>query len=532
MKEKQIKAFVVDDEFNVRKLLPILIDWTQEGYLFVGEASNGNEALDLIKDIKVDVIFIDINMPYMDGIELSALVREQYPLIKIVIITAYPEFEYAQRCIQIGVSDFLLKPLNKKTVLLLARDLKMRIEQERAHWSEFTLLKEELKVHVPYLREKFLNDLLVGYANPDQIESRYDFFLGENSLNFFNVAVIDIIYASELEEEMRLIVGLRCKEFIVNLMKDRKEIIVFQANGGQVALLNLNSDIDFEMLCEQCAIAIKERMDVTVSIGIGCSCETLEKIKYSYREALDALRLNLLTGGGQVISFGDDIGVCSTERDFQQNDIDEVLFYVRTGTSEKALQMLKGVFTTNTESAARASHISHTVAIHYVTLLFATISDAGVDIPKNDWKNGKIFRSILNENRSSEIINILLNLTEEVCDLLRKSRIKKKKRIIDEVKEYIDSSFRESTITLSSVSKKFYFNASYLSRLFKQEIGISFTDYLLKLRIEAAAKVLDETDKKAYQVADEVGFSDPYYFSYCFKKVTGSSIQDYRKGLS
>ena len=108
------KVMIIDDEAAVRKLLKVTIDWEQLGMEVVGEAASGIEAINIIDDLRPDICFVDIRMPFMDGIAFSKLAIKRYPLTKIVILTAYDEFEYARECIGIGVTEYRLKPIVKK----------------------------------------------------------------------------------------------------------------------------------------------------------------------------------------------------------------------------------------------------------------------------------------------------------------------------------------------------------------------------------------------------------------------------------
>lgn len=185
MELELLRAIIVDDEINARKIVPIIIDWQAVGYRFVGEASNGSEALDLIETMKPDVVFTDISMPFMDGLELSRLIKERYPLVKIVIITAHPEFEYAKRSLDIGVQNFILKPLQAEEVRRVAVDLHGKIREETERWNEYQELNRQLKENAVQLKEKFLNDLLSGLWDPDQLDSRfYYFFLTQRAACF------------------------------------------------------------------------------------------------------------------------------------------------------------------------------------------------------------------------------------------------------------------------------------------------------------------------------------------------------------
>ncbi|MFC5469087.1 response regulator [Cohnella suwonensis] len=145
MAVQTIKAIVVDDEDNARNLVPIIVDWHSLGYEFVGEATSGSEALELIEAVRPDVVFTDINMPFMDGLELSRLIKIRHPLVKIVIITAHPEFEYAKKSLQIGVQSFILKPLEAEEVERVALEIKQNLHEEATRWNEYQQLQEQLK---------------------------------------------------------------------------------------------------------------------------------------------------------------------------------------------------------------------------------------------------------------------------------------------------------------------------------------------------------------------------------------------------
>lgn len=126
-----LKVMIVDDEEIAREFLRICIDWNQVGMNIICEASGGSEAIDMIEKYNPDIIFTDIHMQFMDGLELSKIVSDMYPHIRIVILTAYKEFDYARKGIEIGVSDFLLKPINKVEVLKIALSIKEEIEEEK-----------------------------------------------------------------------------------------------------------------------------------------------------------------------------------------------------------------------------------------------------------------------------------------------------------------------------------------------------------------------------------------------------------------
>jgi two-component system response regulator YesN len=529
MEKRVIRAIVVDDELNARRLLPVLIDWTSMGYEFAGEASNGNEALDLIDTIRPDVVFTDINMPYMDGLELSRLVREKDPLTKIVIMTAYPEFDYAKKSIQIGVSDFLLKPLQREVVAKLAVDLKARIDQENAHWNEYRQMQTQLMDHAEYLKEKFLNDLLGGAAKAEQFNQRYRYFFAEPYCAFCTVAVLEVQSEPDAGEEERLLLGMGCKRFVETLLHHRNEIVIFHDNGGRIVLLNRSPETDLALIGEQCIRAIRDKLDIKASVGVGTEYADLSQVKDGYREALEALRYGKLTGGGQVISFGEDIRLTNGSWNLKLLEMEEIVFFIKTGVDDQAIQAIDHLFLALSTSRGATIEKAHAISIHFISLMTNALSELGLSQLRTEWINGSIFNRVFTSSTIGELKMVLSDLTKEASEHVQKNRLKKKNSIIEEVKEHISQEFHNPDISLASVSSKYHLNSSYLSRIFKQETGQNFTDYLLKLRMEAAVNLLNETDWKAYQIAEKVGIKDPYYFSNCFKKVTGVSVQEYRK---
>lgn len=530
MEQRKIKAVVVDDEFNARKLLTVVIDWSEIGYEFVGEASDGNEALDLIDSLQPDVVITDINMPYMNGLELSRIVKERHPLTKIVIMTAYQEFEYAKKSVQLGVCDFLLKPLQVDVVTKLATELKARIYQENAHWNEYHQMQTQLKEQSEFVKERFLNDLIGGFADSLQLEQRYRYFFDEPIDFFCSVGVLDVLPESDSEEEDRLLLGIRCKRFVETLLQQRNEILIFQDNGGRIVLLNRNTETDIATIIDYILQVIGDKLGVKASVGVGSGYTELSKIKNGYREALEALRYGKLTGGGQVISFGEDIHLINESWNLPLSEIEEIVFFIKAGLEERAIEAIDHLFLTLSSSRGATIEQAHAISIHFITLMANTLSELGLTQLRTEWISGSIFNRIFNSCTINELNSLLSLFAKEASTHVQKNRTKKKNKIIDEVKEHIAQEFQDPDLSLASVSSKHHLNPSYLSRVFKQETGQSFTDYLLKLRMDAAAKLMNETDLKAYLIAEKVGILNPHYFSHCFKKAIGISVQEFRKG--
>ncbi|WFR63553.1 response regulator [Paenibacillus amylolyticus] len=171
-----LKVLIVDDEYLIRNLLRMRIDWEQQGMTIIGEASDAEEALDQVDLLRPDIVFTDIYMPKMDGIELSGILMERYPNLKIVVVTGHDEFEYARQSVKLGISDFILKPIRASELLQVTAKLRAVIEQEIGREYELMKLREEMKQSLPYLRERFVNQWLSDVIPEDELQEKARFF--------------------------------------------------------------------------------------------------------------------------------------------------------------------------------------------------------------------------------------------------------------------------------------------------------------------------------------------------------------------
>ena len=164
-----LRVFLVEDESIIRETLRDTVPWGQYGYVFAGEAGDGEMALPLIRQIKPDVLITDIRMPFMDGLALSELVSREFPEMKIVIISGYDDFEYAQQAIYIGVERYLLKPITKKALLDVLEEIKEKIEGERANCGYLAQFHREAQEYEQYTRRAFFERIVAGQLTVQQI---------------------------------------------------------------------------------------------------------------------------------------------------------------------------------------------------------------------------------------------------------------------------------------------------------------------------------------------------------------------------
>jgi two-component system response regulator YesN len=528
-----LKVLIVDDEYLVRNLLKHCIDWNEIGYEVIGEASNAHEALDMVDSFKPDVIFTDIYMPFMDGLEFGKAVFERYPNIKIVVLTGYEEFEYAKKSVKIGIADFLLKPINDDEIRKTAINLKYKIESEKNYHQEYERIKKQLEDALPYLKEKFLNQILSGSIEQGEIEAQAEYFSINLNYEHNIVAVIEVTSTNSensiINEEERLLLNFKAYNLVAKFFREDPYVTVFRDNSQNIVILNCDKKLDFSECLESIRSMIINTLKCNVSIGEGKAYSSVDKIRNSYNEALYALKYKIIAGKNQVISY-DEINFSDSNKTRLHNDnFDTLAFYLKAGLYSKAKEYIEKAFSDYNSEGMLRIETYRALASHIISVVLNVITE--IDISISDIFSGakQPFEQIFKIDTLPEIRSYLINITEKTVKTIRDTQAKKVNHVIEQIREYINQNQSDPDITLSNTAKKFYMNMSYLSRIFKKETGYTFVEYLTRVRMEKAMKLLKETDLKAYQVAEKVGIVNPHYFGLCFKKWTGVSINDFRK---
>ncbi len=533
MNKELLSVMILDDEYLVRELLKRSIDWEELGLAIVGEASGTMEALDLVEEVHPDIIFADICIPVMDGMEFSKRVLARYPQTKIIILTGHDEFEYAKESVKIGITDFLLKPVNAEEIGKVLTGVCRKVKEEKIFESEYRRLRGQIEDSFSYLKEKFYNDLLFGSLSEGEIEKKLIYYDINFKFQNFQVAVIEPSYTSlsgKKNEEELLMLRMHCLEIIRKYFNDREHLRAFFGLRGNIVLLKNNPDLKISEYCEVIKNNLMNRLSCSVCIGIGKEVNSLVGVSRSYEEARIALEYKIVEGKNNVILFSDmnlserKDGIVLTEH------LVDLGFFLRAGVCEKSSAIIKLIMN---------NHLGSSVDIESVRVSAANIISVILNIIMEvKIKSQDVFRLgrqpydyVYRIETIPEMISYLNNLVDLLVSSINTIQSKCTSKMVNEVIEYLRENYHNSELTQNVVSGEFNMNSSYLSRKFKQETGQTFIDYLSRIRIEKAIDFFKTTDKKNYEIAEEVGIADPHYFSIFFKKHMNMSISDYRKEI-
>ncbi len=531
MNNKLIKIMIVDDEYHVRNHIKKCIDWNKIGMEIVAEASSAPEAMDIVREIHPNIIITDIYMPYIDGIEFARRVMEQYPDIKVTVLTGYDEFEYAKRSIKVGISDFILKPVNEEEIMKAVLKVKEKIFHEEEQKKDYLRIKKQLEDNKPCLIEKFFHDLINGKVDKVHLEEKLNYYGIEINEKHFQIAVIEADYPERealVNEEEQLILNMQVTDAIKYYFKDDGKVYVFSDSNKRIVVLCNNKSVDLTECCENINCMIINGFKCHMNAGIGNSYNTVEKVRFSYVEAIEALEFKVFIGRNQVIVFRD-IDISTKEKiEVEKEQIEKLCFYIKAGFKEKSGELIDDIFSYNINAGKEGIESIRIIASCIMSTIFHMIMNIGLQTDEIFKKVTQPYEMIYFIKTLPEMKKFILDISNTVIDEVNRIKSSMNNDIINNIKQYIQDNISDEKMSLSTIAKVYFMNSSYLSRMFKAETGKNFIEYLSEVRMKKAMDLLDSTNLRSYQIAEKIGFSDPNYFSTCFKKYSGVTVNDYK----
>jgi two-component system response regulator YesN len=529
------QIFLVDDESIIRKGILSSINWSETGFEICGEASNGKEALELIPELHPDILITDIRMPIMDGLELATQVRKLYPKIKIVIISGYDDFQYAQRAIRLGVENFLLKPVGATELIEEIRRIGTKLATEEANHQQKIA---DLLVRERYqsLKAQFVQDLIrssrKGLA---QIELQAKALNLPFEPGYWLAMIVSIDDYQFMSDDDRDLDRATLRNLVMNVVEEILQeaypvIVAHDLVGQLVALVRCHEESisDLVSRCRLIQCHVQKILKISLTMGIGHSIVGPDDFYLSYHQALSAVRQKAYLGKGQVIVFQSSMEQNNIDCLYpteQEKEIIEALRILNTTSLENALQQF--IRNLNQTPVALPVFRQHCTRLLYIIL--SSVEEMGIDC-----------RSLLNElgdpaSRLSryetlqDIENGLKQYLDRFSALIRQHRSARFSTFVREVIDFIRQHYAED-LTLSAVAEIVHITPNYLSKIFKEEMKCNFVDYLNKYRIEKARQLIhSQPEKKTYEIAEQVGFKDYKYFTFVFKKYTGKTPKECRE---
>lgn len=542
------RIILVDDEEEVRKGIIRKIDWENLGFQVVGDAENGEDALEKIEQLEPDVVMTDIRMPYMDGLTLCSRIRQKYPSIKILIFSGFDDFEYAQTAIKLNVTEYILKPVNVEELTEILNRVRDNLDEEIEQRRNVSLLRESYRSSLPILRELYLNDLVRGGADTSMLEQK----LQEYEVDILGArkwlaVVIDV----ELEEaehgwetgsaadspdsqtplrQEKELIPISVRKLFEDNLKDYCRFTIFNSTAGITMILAVddsNSQTGLIDLLGDICKETKRILEVSVTIGIGHNCTALEQIGRSYQSAVDALGYKAIVGTGKPIYINDVEPVSRGKLQLESKDESELIAAIKFGPRENietVVQTLTGRMG-DAKVHVRQQQVYMMGMINCMTRL----------MQQYDLNLGEMFGSednymelITSVQRRDDFAVWLVQVACRMHEAMNQERDNTTKKVILDAKQYIQDHYQDPDLSVEMMCRQIHMSPAYFSTLFKKETGQTYIAYLTEVRLDHAVELLNTTEDKTYVIAQKVGYQEQNYFSYVFKKQFGVSPTKYR----
>ncbi len=534
-------VLLVDDEMLERQGWRRILEKHRSGSVrVIGEARNGREAVELAKKERPDLVLMDVKMPGLDGIKAGRLIKEFLPGVKIIVISAYDEFSYAQEALKFGAVNYLLKPVQPAEMLEIVDQQLSILEKERRQRKEEESFQAMFQKIMPYLKIGFIFEWLSGNVKlADELHERAE-FLGLKPLPQL-VMVVNIdnflrLTAGQKEIE-RQILKQKIYQKITVLAEEyhQSQCIPLQGDKYGVLIMPERGETPEKVRRRAARLAETIRREIekdpfipaTVTIGIGRVYTEGTDLHLSYQEALKALEYKLYTGGNQVIHIDDVLPFDERVHSYPFPLERELLSCVRIGDGEQARYWLTRLLNELFSKTNNHPDLLKTRILELLVVLSRQAIESGASSEEVARQNFKYTQELWQKEDLGELHEWIFAKVENLIKLVQSGRDMRQQDIMKKILAYIHSNYHRD-ITLEEVAGAVFLSPCYLSRIFKQVQGVNFIDYLTSIRLEKAKVLLRSSGESIAQIAGKVGYQDPKYFSTVFKKHEGCTPSEYR----
>lgn len=536
----EIKVFLVEDEMVIRRGIKNSIDWEKEGYIFCGEASDGELAYPMIIKEKPDILITDIRMPFMDGLELCKLVKKELPNIKILILSGYDEFDYAKEAIRLGVTEYLLKPISSGKLLEALNGVSESIRREKEDKDLVRKYMEEMRENTEHEKQKFFEQMIAGNLSmADALETgkKYEMNL---SAGMYNLLLFRFTLGEENRKSGEL---LGEAEYAIEKLTERLEYVFEFQRGveGWAFLLMADNEEQMSERVKELSKDLEEIMKNYSTIayfgGIGQPVARLRELEESFREAERALAARFTMELNRIISVEDirmaqnvdtldDIEITSfgeiektrtmLEKFLNNGAEDEIDEFVDVYINELPEENLKSVLMRQ-----------YIIMDAYIVMMSFCEKIEGIE-GEMQAQSEELKNSMKTIQTLEEIKNYIRMLLKKIIGVRDTISGRRYSDIIEIAKDQIRKTYMSDEISLNTIAAEVGMSPSYFSSIFSKEMGKTFVEYLTEIRMDRAKELLMCSSMKTSEIGYEVGYKDPHYFSYIFKKTQKCTPKEFR----
>lgn len=524
---------LVDDEKSILDGLYYNIDWNELEIRDVFRAADVPSALEILGSHHIDIVITDIRMPGTDGLTLCDRILKLNSYTKIIILSGYKDFDYAQRAINIKVFRYVLKPLEYEALKLIVGEALTEIKQDLQQSFIVEEAKKKIDQIRPFIQERYLNLWLEkGIEAPWKIsgalaETGLDIYPGD--YGFFVTIKVDEWISQPVNSS---IVNIALKDLSFQLLCENCRTITYHSMTDSYNLLFLSQDRGWLNLLFKQIVDRLEFFQLSITESLGCTVSIfwdfpveLAKIGEAYQGISERIRRRIgLLSGGILGPEADDKKQSSELKTLLKRP--SLLTLLSTFQKEKLTGRIAEIFK---ELRQPEYQTQDNILQTYHAVTGTLISDSlQRNVRINQWgKNYKEFFEDSNTLISLEVFaELCYGAINQYMDYIANMQLTQNRKVVEKIKYMIEEQI-SSDISVSSLSRAFNYNSNYLSRIFKLETGTALQDYIIQVRIEKAKALLAQGERVS-DISAKVGYENFPHFSRIFKKIVGVSPKQYQ----
>ncbi|WP_150275830.1 response regulator [Paenibacillus tepidiphilus] len=525
-----LQALIVDDEPSHIQGLIRHIPWTRLGYAVPLTAESGEAALPLFQDHQIDVLITDITMPGMGGIELAAGAKALQPELRILIISGYNEFEFAQDAIEVGAHGYVLKPLKLSEIERKLAAFRQTLDNIRQIHEQTQQLHTIVSDSRELLKESFLYELLEDELTGEDTLASWRHLLELPSLTHGVLLVAALFDGDTLptgDVTSRLMLNAALLQACSVSLQQFGFVLAAALKPGGVAAVLANPTPDERMQLDKQMRFVQEYMShtyqVTVTVGISREGLAWSEVGRLYRELKFTLTNARQGGQGQLVHVGRMERKAYEELRERENLLPDLLALADADEPERLSVEVGQAF----EQMEAKAHSFQYIQSFSISLHSELTRKLWNDVEAVSFLSNRALHRLMESQTVSDLKHIELEYIQSAYMLARKERTLQQHHLINRIASHIEEQMPDSQ-TVKQLADRFHLSPGHLSVLFKKETGQTISDFVKGLRMKRAKELLQDPMIKVYEVSERVGFQTPAYFTYQFKKNEGCTPQEYR----
>lgn len=536
-----MRLLIAEDELWLRKRLVSTIDWSSYGISEVYEAEDGGEALEIALKEKPDIVITDIRMPELSGIDLMKKLNENSIFSKMIVVSGYDDFEYAQGALRMGAINYLLKPVDEEELL---DSVKRCVEELKKEKNKETVFDKQSAAS-EMLMEHIYEDLIFETSEKRTEELLQKLSRKEIGFPFQSAAVVNMQVREHtffVNDKVKSDMWSVYQWLRRNLQEDCYECQYLYMRGSQIVLLLFGDDLEAKFMervenwVQLILEALQKKLNISLFMAAGGVTDDFSGIHRSYEMAQKKIK-EKRAEEKRILALRNQ----ETEQElntrfddvYGEYDFKLLIKEIRNGDSEKAQTELQAILQSSSRRLQSADMMK--LQLFYMNFINRI---AGACLPECEAYADELAMQCMTVMRElicigsdtivTEMWDCLRKFVEKLVEVYQENNGKRKHWMIDQVLQYVEENYN-TALSTRDIAGRFFMNTSYFSKLFHEQMGCTFSNYLINVRVEKAKMMLTQTNMKLYDIAEAVGYTNVQYFSTIFKEKEGLTPSAFRQ---